>query len=222
MKLTTDSCLFGAWAAREVQQFTVQNLQLLDVGCGTGLLSLMVAQKNNIEIDAIEIDSEAAEQAKENIRASPWKERIRIINEDVLQWNPDKKYDRIISNPPFYEDDLKSNKKEKNVAHHSEGLRLKELLHFVKTHLTNDGVFYLLLPYKRLNDIESLLEDHNLRLHKKILVKQTTAHQPFRLMIQGAAYKSEKIKEERLTIKNVQQHYTPAFISLLKDYYLHL
>ena len=105
MKVTTDSCLFGAWMARELQQLSgIQDIW--DIGTGSGLLSLMVAQKNNVVIDAIEIDPAAAAQASENSSASPWSENIRIIHEDVRTADPGKKYDVIISNPPFYEREL--------------------------------------------------------------------------------------------------------------------
>lgn len=221
MKVTTDSCLFGAWAAREVQSLQLQNLQLLDVGAGSGLLSLMMAQKNVVIIDAIEIDKEAAHQAEENVGASPWKEHITIITEDVLRWRPTKKYDVIISNPPFYEADLKSDRFTKNVAHHNAGLLLNELLQFIKKHLTTDGVFFLLLPFKRGKDVEELLAVYELHLHKKVTVKQTTEHAPFRLMLQGSNTKAETVVVE-LSIKDNHQQYTQEFTSILKDYYLHL
>lgn len=223
MKVATDSCLFGAWVAAETggSQAAGRGSTLLDVGCGTGLLSLMIAQKNKVEIDAIEIDSEAAEQAKENIEASPWKERITIINEDVLQWKRPKKYDVIISNPPFYEGDLKSGRSTKNIAHHDKGLRLEELLQFIKKRLTNDGLFYLLLPFKRETALDSLLAQFEFHLQKKVIVKQTTAHAPFRIMLQASNKKSVTVVEE-IWLKNSQQQYTEKFASLLKDYYLHL
>lgn len=221
MKVTTDSCLFGAWVAARVQEFKVQSLKLLDVGTGSGLLPLMIAQKNDVEIDAIEIDEDAAQQAKENVNGSPWKEKITIINGDVLQWKPDKKYDCIISNPPFYEGELKSDKNAKNIAHHDEGLKLGELLHFIKLHLTDNGIFFLLLPAKREIGLNPFLKQNNLYLQKKLGVKQTPNHQPFRIMIQGLKKQSELIVHQ-LTIKNIEQAYTPEFVSLLKDYYLYL
>src|SRR5687768_4644120 len=149
MKVTTDACLFGAWCAQEVHGLVNPADYILDIGAGSGLLSLMLAQKNQVIIDAVEIDTAAAEQAKDNVASSPWEDRINIINTRVLNWKVGKRYRYIVSNPPFYESDLKSEKKSKNIAHHDEGLRLNVLLDFIENHLTADGRFFLLLPAKR-------------------------------------------------------------------------
>ena len=222
MKVTTDGCLFGAWVAEEVYTFTRSHVHMLDIGTGTGLLSLMIAQKNDVLIDAIEIDKEAAEQAKENVAASPWKEKINIINKDVLQWKTEKKFEVIVSNPPFYEKEIRSEKKLKNIAHHDEGLKLAALFEFVKNHLTENGFFFLLLPAKRQTELEALLKCHGLYLQKMIFARQSFSHQPFRLMIKGSHQKTDDIPVKEITVKNNQQQYTPEAISLLKDYYLYL
>jgi tRNA1Val (adenine37-N6)-methyltransferase len=221
MKVTTDACLFGAWAAKEIHELTDLEIQLLDIGTGTGLLSLMVAQKNNIHIHAIEINKEAADQAKENITASPWKNRIEVIQEDVLQWSTGKKYDCIISNPPFYETELKSPKHTKNIAHHDGGLKLAELFNFIKNHLANDGFFYLLLPFKRKEELNDLLKLYHFYLHKQIEVKQTLNHQPFRIMIKAGNKRQDLIAND-IAVRNSSNEYTSEFIRLLKDYYLYL
>lgn len=222
MKVTTDNCLFGAWVAAEMKDAKGSIQNVLDVGCGTGLLSLMVAQQNDTTIDAIEIDEDAAQQAKENVVASPWKDRISIIQSDVLSWQSHRKYDCIFSNPPFYESDLRSENKEKNIAHHDAGLTLTALLHFIEQHLTKDGVFFLLLPSKREAEFEQLLKAHQLHLHKKVLTKQSTKHHPFRLLIQAGKQPTSQVFESVLSIKNESGEYTPAFSALLKHYYLYL
>src|SRR5215213_2272797 len=93
MKVTTDSCFFGAWAAEKIKNDELKIKNVLDIGTGTGLLSIMIAQKKEVAIDAVEIDNDASQQAKENVEASPWKNRIRIFNENILSFEPDKKYD---------------------------------------------------------------------------------------------------------------------------------
>jgi tRNA1Val (adenine37-N6)-methyltransferase len=222
MKVTTDGCLFGAWVAKEVHRFTGLQVHLLDIGAGTGLLSLMVAQKNSAAIDAVEIDPAAALQAQENVSASPWKETIFIIRQDVLQWKTTRQYDCIFSNPPFYENELRSGNGIKNIAHHDEGLKLSGLFQFIKRHLKSEGRFFLLLPAKRETEAEALLQSHGLHLQRKVLVQQTLKHQPFRMMIQGRRQKVERVTEERVSIRDEKDTYTPEFVSLLKDYYLYL
>lgn len=224
MKVTTDACLFGAWVAGEVGslQLAVGSSRLLDIGTGTGLLSLMVAQKNVVLIEAIEIDATTVGQANENVAASPWKERINIVHANVLQRQTPTQYDCIFSNPPFYKNELKSSKENKNVAHHDEGLKLTELFSFIENHLKEDGSFFLLLPTKREKEIEQLLEENNLFLQQRILVQQTPKHLPFRMMIRGRRKRVEGVRENTIAIKNETDEYTQEFISLLKEYYLYL
>jgi len=222
MKVTTDGCLFGAWVAAEMKNLKTNKQNALDLGCGTGLLSLMVAQQNEVAIDALEIDENAAQQANENVAASPWRDRITTIQSDVLIWQSDQTYDCIFSNPPFYESDLRSEKKEKNIAHHDAGLTLTALLQQIDRRLNSDGVFFLLLPSKREAEFEQLLKTNHFHLYKKMFVKQSAKHQPFRLMIEGGKQPSTEITEIEIAIKNERDEYTPAFVTLLKDYYLYL
>lgn len=114
MKVTTDACLFGAWVANEIINGVGQSENLLDVGTGTGLLSLMIVEKNpKLFIDAIEIDQDACKQANENRLGSPWHKQINIIEADARNFSSARQYDSIISNPPFYENELNSENKKK-------------------------------------------------------------------------------------------------------------
>ena len=110
MKVTTDSCVFGAWAAKQIKQLEEKPGKVLDIGCGTGLLSLMIAQINKTTIDAVEIEENAFQQANENISNSPWHDLIQTHHADILNFQPEVKYDCIITNPPFYENELKLDK----------------------------------------------------------------------------------------------------------------
>ena len=224
MKVTTDACLFGAWVAEEIKSQKLKVNNCLDIGTGTGLLSLMLAQKNpEIKIDAIEIDKDAAEQAKINVGSSPWKEQINIIQDDVKEFSFEKEFDLIISNPPFYENEIRSATDSKNVAHHSENLTLKELLVIIKNNLSKTGSFFLLLPYKRNEEIKKLLKDHQLNISKIIFVRQSVKHDYFRIFIKGNLNAEEKETEfDELSIWDDKQQYTNEFVNLLKDYYLHL
>jgi tRNA1Val (adenine37-N6)-methyltransferase len=226
MKVTTDACLFGAWTAEEVkrQEVTRQTSdvrRVLDIGTGTGLLSLMLAQKTNALIDAIEIDHDAFVQANENVSDSPWKDRVKVYRADASQFEFASKYDIIISNPPFYENELKSADAKKNLAHH-DGLSLQQLLKLIRENLSPHGSFFLLLPYKRSEEAEKLIDDSGLSILQKISVRQSLNHDLFRTMIQGA-HESDKEKiTAEISIWDEQQQYTPVFIELLKYYYLYL
>lgn len=224
MKVTTDACLFGAWVSNEIESEKLKVKSVLDIGTGTGLLALMLAQKNDgVLIDAIEIDKDAAEQAKDNATSSLWKERINIIDADIKSFSFSGKYDTIISNPPFYEYELRSENEKKNVAHHSENLTLQELVNIIKNNLDQNGVFFLLLPYKRNEEIKKLFKDHQLHISKMIFVRQSVKHDYFRLFLKGDFNVQEKETEfDELSIWNELKQYTPEFINLLKDYYLHL
>jgi len=219
MKVSTDACLFGAMVPPNPLK---GEYYVLDIGTGTGLLSLIVAQKNpHAVIDAVEIDEAAAEQAKQNFAASPWTERLHVFNADILSFNADKKYDRIISNPPFFEDDLRSPDQIKNNAKHDTALSLIELLQVVQKHLTKDGSFAVLLPYHRVNYFIEEADKTGLHLTQIILVKQTETHDYFRGILFFSKTK-KLLQNTEVTIKDNKGNYTPAFTAALKDYYLYL
>jgi tRNA1Val (adenine37-N6)-methyltransferase len=227
MKVCTDACLFAALAAvyRPYQQTTIPQKPLsscLDIGTGTGLLSLMFAQKNTgVKIDTVEIDAAAAEQASENIAASLWAANIQVFNEDIVNFRPTTKYDCIISNPPFYEGDLRSADKAKNDAKHDTALDLSQLLKVVESLLNPDGFFAVLLPYQRVVQFTEEARKTGLYLVKQVLVKQTFKHKFFRGIL-FFTRKDLKPEFETLIIKDPDHNYTPEFAAALKDYYLFL
>ncbi len=232
MKVTTDACLFGAWAGEVVRSLetgvrsksdTVK--KVLDIGAGTGLLSLMLAQKNpSARIDAIELDEAAAEQADQNVKASPWANRIRIIHADARGFSYPHRYDIIISNPPFYEKELKADDIKKNMARHNESLLLRELVDLIKKHLEPEGHFFLLLPYKRHEEIRELLQQNEMTLSEIQLVRPSVVHGYFRILVAGQLKEnpgSETLFGD-IAVRNEHHDYTPAFSQLLKDFYLHI
>ncbi|UAY53106.1 tRNA1(Val) (adenine(37)-N6)-methyltransferase [Ferruginibacter albus] len=218
MKVTTDGCLFGATCAEVMQSSQLLNTAL-DIGAGTGLLSLMVAQKNPTKIDAIEIDESAYSQAKENIENSLWKEQITIFHADIIKFSTDKKYDCIFTNPPFYQDDLRSIHLNKNKAKHDESLTLIELLNCIDKRLNKNGIFLVLLPYHRSNYFETEAAKLKFFLTKKIAVKQTPKHTYFRTILIFSRKENATLNQE-IIIKDENGNYTKEFYELLKDYYL--
>ncbi|MBZ4187519.1 tRNA1(Val) (adenine(37)-N6)-methyltransferase [Niabella beijingensis] len=217
MKVTTDACLFGAWVAAHLAG---SSGTVLDIGAGTGLLSLMMAQAAPVAIEAIEIQPADYEQAAENIAGSPWSQTIRLLKGDVLQYPFEKKYRAVVSNPPFYEGDLRSAEPQKNIAHHSAMLPLLPLLQVVQAQLEAEGDAFLLLPAKRKAALVRLLGSSGLYLNALCYVHQTELHDPFRIMVVCGRRKKE-YTEERIVIRRANE-YTPEFKVLLQPYYLYL
>jgi tRNA1Val (adenine37-N6)-methyltransferase len=218
MKVCTDACLFGAVVADEIKDKVL--FDILDIGTGTGLLSIMLAQKNSAAIDAVEIDRDAFEQATENIEQSTFK-TIQLHNVDINNFFSDYQYDLIISNPPFFEGDLKSTESNKNAAKHDTALTLLQLITVAKRHLKAEGIFAVLVPYHRINYCIDLAEKAGLLLTKKTRVKQTPKHDYFRGILFFGKQKNS-VTTTDVVIKNEAGNYTEAFIQLLKDYYLYL
>ena len=225
MKVCTDACLFGALFA-DHRPPTIDDRRTttncLDIGTGTGLLSLIYAQKDHSAIiDAIEIDEATMKQAKENFEASPWKQRLNIFNADILTFETDKKYDLIISNPPFFEGDLLSADEYKNNAKHDSSLSLQQLLEVVSMHLSPDGWFAVLLPYHRVEYFEELATEYDLHSLQKILVRQSPKHGFFRGILFFSRNKTRSQTDE-IIIRETDGNYSQAFTTLLKEYYLNL
>lgn len=218
MKVCTDSCILGAWSVLELQQAK----SILDIGTGTGLLALMLAQKSNAAIDAIEFDPDSAGQARENTMITAWYNRIRVVEGDVRNFSPVDGYDFIITNPPFFENDLRSPESKKNKAKHDESLTLDELLTSITNHLKPDGRFSILLPYERTGYFEELAGTRRFFLSKKLTVRQTQDHAPFRSICLFSYQKTTIPKSEILTIKEHDGKYSQEFVSLLEDFYLNL
>lgn len=221
LKVSTDSCLFGAWVANELNSRKYDVRTVLDIGAGTGLLMLMLAQQCKAGIDGIEIDEPSYLQAKENILLSPWKERLHLFHNDVKQFQVDKKYDFIVSNPPFYEGDLKSNAASRNVAMHDEGLTLDELLMAVDKNLSDDGRFAVLLPYSRSEEFITNAGNAGFCVSKRLDVKQSVNHSYFRSVLLFDRKETVAEKTE-IAIKEADNEYTATFVNLLKEYYLRL
>lgn len=220
MKVCTDACLFGAWVAETLIHERRQIEKVLDIGTGTGLLTLMLAQKVDANIDAVEIDETATQQAKENFEQSNYKQRIQLMQGDIRNLQLEGCYDVIISNPPFFENDLKSNNSVRNLALHSQALTLEELIISSKKVLNDEGLLAILIPFFRTDNLVTLAEKYGLYPQKQVLVKQTEKHGYFRSIILFSNQKMETEKSE-IVIKNKGQ-YSPEFTALLNDYYLFL
>ena len=211
MKVCTDACLFGAWLTSEIRDEKIE--RVLDIGAGTGLLSLMIAQGTGAQIDAVEIDEHAYRQSAENFAASPWSNRMKAHHCAIQQFDPESRYELVISNPPFYEQSLRSPDNKKNMAMHSTHLDAAELFDSMKRLMVQGGRMALLIPYSRFDTIEKIIIDKALWIEKKVVVKQTEKHSPFRCMLMLRDVFSG-FEERKITVKDEE------FSNLLKSYYL--
>ncbi len=218
MKVCTDACLLGAFAdvANE------QPVRLLDIGTGTGLLALMAAQRNpNARIDAVEIDADAAQQATENVTASPFAGRITIRHTPVQEFTPaSTAYDRILTNPPFYTNHLRSPDAAVNRALHTDDLPFGDLLAAVGRLLARNGQWWVLLPPYEMDQLTQQAAHTGLTPFRRLRV-QHHANKPFFRHITGFSFAGQPLADSTLAIYETDgRTYTAAFRSLLQDFYL--
>ncbi len=234
MKVCTDACLFGAWTAHDQELINAKSI--LDIGTGTGLLSLLLAQaNNNATITAVEIEEAAATEAVSNFKSSPWADQLNLVHDAIQDYSnhANTVYDIIITNPPFYEGDLESPDENKNTAAHSTALPWKVLIENATKLLSEGGSFYVLVPTLRAYTMQKLCDNNGLQLVAEVLVHNTAKNLPIRAMqkfvkLHAGQIDTEKtndipqVKRTKIFIKDADNNYSPEFIALLKDYYLHL
>lgn len=217
MKVGTDGVLLGSWIDTKGAK------SILDIGAGTGLLSLMLAQRSTAFIDAIEIDADACIDARFNFSQSSWNHRLRVIEGDFLEiaTQSSKQYDLIVSNPPFFKNSLQSTKSKRNLARHANSLPHEALLKGVANLLTSDGRFYVVIPSDISKDFISTARLTGLHPETSLLVfSKETDTKPVRTFIRFSHIDC-KAREDSLSIyTNIANHYTDEYRHLTKDFYL--
>jgi len=220
MKVCTDSCVFGALADIE------QSTRILDIGTGTGLLSLMLAQKaqHEVHIDAIDLDAETLHDAIENIDASPWNTCIEVHHENVMHWNKEAVYDMIICNPPFHVRSTTSKHREEAIAFHSDlALPFDELIRVLhkKSHETTSS--WILLPFKETTTFISLAQSSGLFVKKSIIVRDTIKSDPIRRICVFSKQELGGFEEMHFAYREyVGGPFTQEFVETLSPFYLFL
>jgi tRNA1Val (adenine37-N6)-methyltransferase len=218
MKVGTDSVLLGAWCPIENHPFSV-----LDIGAGTGILSLMIAQRSNAEqIDALEIDEEAYEQCVENFENSPWGDRLFCYHAGLDEFveEPEEQYDLIISNPPFYSEDYKTENSQRDLARFQDAMPFKELVEAVDLLLSENGIFAVIIPYKEEENFINLCATIELYPVKVTRVKGTPNTEIKRSLLAFKRYELPVLEADELVIEMNRHDYTDAYIDLTKDFYL--
>ncbi|MFT4022975.1 MAG: methyltransferase [Flavihumibacter sp.] len=219
MKVCTDACLFGAWVCAQTP--ADGRLTGLDIGTGTGLLSLMLAQERDMRMTAIEIDENACRQAAQNVAASPFAEKITVQQANAVGYQPAGKFDLIICNPPFFKDALQAATVNRNLARHETALPLSLLLEKGWEWLAPAGNFYLLMPFLRAAELETRAKERGYFIAEKLLVKQSESHGFFRVMY-ALTTAPAATSEEEITIRQANGSYSSAFLQYLAPYYLPL
>lgn len=217
MKVGTDTILFGSWLNLSINQKLI-----LDVGTGTGLLALMMAQKStNIKITGLEIDQNAYLQAVDNSSLSPWKNRIRIIHTDARVWSTSDKFDLIISNPPYFSNSLAPNTIPKRHARHQESFSLYDLVDLWKRQGSINSELSCILPVNEAEKLIALIDENGFSLKKYTTVKPKSTLIPNRAMLLFVKENVPTLKSE-LYIRNEDGTYSEEYIKLTKDFYLGL
>jgi tRNA1Val (adenine37-N6)-methyltransferase len=217
MKVTSLACIQGAWLP------DINPGKILDIGAGTGLLSLMAAQKYRAKIDAVEIEADAFHQLSENIVSSPWPDRIYSYHQDIRHFAKEnsRTYDLIISNPPFYENQLRSGDFKIDQARHELSLTLPELLDILDKCLSPDGLCSILLPIKETERMLSLIKSIPLHAAGQLIISDNPLKSPKASVTLLSKNGSSNV-QRHLHIKSSIKKFTSEYITLLRPYYLNL
>ncbi len=220
MKVSTDACLLGAWAP-----FSAGIPEVLDIGCGTGLLSLMIAQRfGAARITALELDTDAAGEASENVANSPWAERIKVVQGNLLSHDfGDQKFAGIICNPPFFQKSLGAQSAARHAARHDDGLPLPALFSQVERLLSAGGQLALLLPPATQAVWEKLAAGNSLMQIQKVVVRPLPGKLPNRILsFWKRSPDCPELITTELLIYDTYGLYTPAAQALLAPFLLKL
>lgn len=214
MKISTDAVLLGALAKAENPS------NILDIGTGTGVIALMLAQRfPDAKIAAVEIDEDAAKQAEENFRESQFSTRLELIHIQLQKFQSVEKYDLIVSNPPFFPDHLKSQNPKRNKALHTDELPFEDLIQKVIHLLSDSGAFWVILPPRQMRTFEVLAEKSGLFLNIKMLVRDSET-KPIHREVCEFSFQNSVKKEEELLLKDAASNYTRSYSALLSGFLL--
>ena len=218
MKIGTDSVLLGAWCPIDNNPFSV-----LDIGAGTGILSLMLAQRSSAEqIDAIEIDENAHEQCVGNFENSPWSDRLFCFHAGLDEFveEPEDEYDIIISNPPYYSENYKTDNSQRDLARFQDALPFEDLVEAADLLLSENGIFVVIIPFKEEERFIDLCAEVELFPVKVTRVKGSYNTPIVRSLLAFKRYELSVLEPDELIIEINRHEYTDDYIHLTKAFYL--
>ena len=215
MKVGTDGVLLGAWA------FIYNPKQILDIGTGTGLIALMLAQKfETAKITALEIDTLASNQASQNFKASNWYNRLTRINKSLQSFETLVKFDLIVSNPPYFNNSEKNPDKQKQTARHTDTLSYYELIEKAFFLLSKTGAFCVILPYSSKDEFIKMCKINKLFLAKELAIKPTPSKEYKRVLLEFSKTKALADNQELIIEEFGRHQYSEKYIQLTKEFYL--
>ena len=215
MKVGTDSILLGRWT--EVKPTD----EVLDIGTGCGLLPLMLSQKGVSQVDAVDIDPASIEEATINFEASQWRDQLKAFCVDIVDFQTDKKYDLIVSNPPFFNRFSKCDSERKSRTRHNDmGLSYETLCVAVCRLMKADGRFSLVLPFTESLGFLEVAKETGLFLRKRMTIIPIEGKAPNRVNLELVFGEADSVQEETFTIRDRNNRFTAQYAEFLKDYYL--
>ncbi len=218
MKVGTDGVLLGAWAPIENNPFSI-----LDIGTGTGIIALMLSQRSNAQqIDALEIDEEAYEQATDNFENSPWNDRLFCFHAGLDEFveEPEDEYDLIASNPPFHQEDYKSDDKQRDLARFQDAMPFEDLIEAADLLLSENGILAVIIPFKEEEKFRNIAYEYELYPVKITRVKGTPTTEIKRSLLAFSRNQTTDFPIDELIIETARHQYTPDYIELTKAFYL--
>jgi len=215
MKVGTDAVLLGAWT--EIKDAN----NILEIGTGSGVISLMLAQRSTAQIQAIDIDKNSVDQANNNFQKSKWADQIMAKHYSLNDFckSESKKYDLIVSNPPFFIDSLKSPYKNKARSKHTGELSYEELVHGIVNLLSPKGKACLILPYTESKHFKDIALIENIHLNKQLKIRPKATKDFNRVLMEFSFYKSE-LEEKGIYLREESNEFSEAYSNLCKNYYL--
>lgn len=216
MRIGTDAVLFAQWVDVKADD------NVLDIGTGSGIIPLILSQKGVGMIDAVELDKDSYDEAKLNFNISVWTEKLNVYHDDVRRFteNNSKKYDLIVSNPPYYASDVKPIKEKKIMARHVSTLNFRDLLCSAKRMMKDDARFAVVLPFYESRLFIKEAENLGFYLQKEFLISPIEGKDPNRVNMQFVLNRIETPDSDIFTIRNKDYSYTEQYKLFLKDYYL--
>lgn len=217
MKVGTDAILLGSWAEANEPK------TILDIGAGTGVIALMLAQRYaEAVVDAIEVDSAACQQASDNFAHSPWADRLQVHRGSIQQFVTDRSYDLIVSNPPWFTNSLQPGDASRQLARHNDSLSSEDLVAATIRLLTTTGHLCVILPIEQPDSIVVTAEDRGMHCSRRCCVRPTPNHAPKRVLLEFSRAAPVSTERTELTVEIRRHEYSPEYAELAREFLLKL